>query len=44
MYSFKCGDDIKNKLKCVSISQTKHIKSEEYKNCSDGEKYQEEYN
>ena len=31
MYSFKCGDDIKNKLKGVSRSHSKHIKFEDYK-------------
>ena len=31
MYSFKCGDDSKNKLKGVSKSQLKHNKFEEYK-------------
>ena len=41
-YSFKCGDNNKNKLKGVSKSQSKHIKFEEYKNCSDGKSYQEE--
>ena len=29
LYSFKCGDDSKNKLKVVSKSQSKHIKFEE---------------
>ena len=29
MYSFKCGDDGKNKLKVVSKSQSKNIKFEE---------------
>ena len=33
MYSFKSGDDIKNKLNCVSKFQTKHIKFEDYKKC-----------
>ena len=33
MYSFKCGDDIKNKLKGISKSQSKHIKVAEYHNC-----------
>ena len=42
MYSFKCGKDSKNKLKGVSKSQSKHIKLEEYKKCSDGEEYQRE--
>ena len=42
MYSFKCGDDSKNKRKGVSNSYSKNIKFEEYKNCLDGEKYQEE--
>ena len=32
MYSFKCGDDSKNKLKGLSKSQSKHITIEEYKN------------
>ena len=40
MYSFKCGDYIKIKLKGVSKSQTKHIKFEEYKKCLDGENFQ----
>ena len=42
MYSFKCGDDSKNKLKGVSKSQSKLIKFEEYKICLDGKRYQEE--
>ena len=29
MYSFKCGEDSKNKLKAISKSQSKHIKFEE---------------
>ena len=33
MYSFKCGDDSKKKLKGISKSQSKHIKFDEYKNC-----------
>ena len=44
MYAFKCGDDSKNKLKGISKSQSKHIKFEEYKKCSDGEGYQRECN
>ena len=28
MYSFKCGDDIRNKLNCIPKSQSKHIKFE----------------
>ena len=39
---FKCGDDIKNKLKSISTSQTKHNKFEEYKKCLVGEEYQRE--
>ena len=42
MYAFKCGDDSKNKLKGVSKSQSKNIKFEEYKKCSDGKEYQRE--
>ena len=42
MYSFKCGDDIKIKLKDISISQSKHIKFEECKKCLDWKKYQDE--
>ena len=42
MYAFKCGDDSKNKLKGNSKSQSKIIKFEEYKNCLDGEDYQQE--
>ena len=32
MYSFECGDDIKNNLKCVSKSRTKRTKFQEEKN------------
>ena len=32
MYVFKCGGDNENKLKCISKSQSKNIKFEEYKN------------
>ena len=42
VYSFKCGDDIKIKLKRFSISQSKHIKFEDYKKCLNGEEYQRE--
>ena len=42
IFSFKCGDDCENKLKGVSKSQSKHNNFEEYKNCLDGKKYQEE--
>ena len=42
MYSFKCGNDDKNKLKCISESQSKHIKFEEYYNCLFGGEYQKE--
>ena len=42
MYSFKDGDDSKNQLKCVSKSQSKHIKFEKYKNCLQGKEYQRE--
>ena len=44
MYAFRCGDDSKNKLKCVSKSQSKRIKFEEYKKCLDGMEYQRECN
>ena len=40
MYSFKCGDDSKKKLKKIPNSQTKHIEFEEYKKCLDGKEYQ----
>ena len=42
MYSFKCGDNSKNKLNCISKSQSKRIKFEEYKKRLDGEDYQQE--
>ena len=42
MYSFKCGDDNKNRLKGVSKSQSKHIKFEKYKRCLNGKEYQRE--
>ena len=44
MYAFKGGDHSKCKLKGVSKSQSKNILFEEYKNCLDGKKYQEECN
>ena len=44
MYSFKRGDDIKNKLKGISKSQSKHIKNQDYKKRLDGEEYQRECN
>ena len=39
-YSFKCGDDIKNKLKRLSKPQRNYINSEECKKCLDGREYQ----
>ena len=42
MYSSECGDDSKTKIKSVSKFQSKRIKIEEYKNCLDEKKYQEE--
>ena len=42
MYAFKCGNDSKNKLKCISKSQSKNIKFEKYKKCLVGEEYQQE--
>ena len=42
MYECKCGDDGKNRRKGISKSYSKNIKFAEYKNCLDGEKYQEE--
>ena len=44
MHSFKCGDGGKNKMKCISKSQSKNFKVEEYKKCLYGEKYQRECN
>ena len=35
---------LKRKLKVIFKPQTKHIKFEEYKKCSDGEEYQRECN
>ena len=45
-YSFKCKDNIesKNKIKGISKCQSKHIKFEEYYNCSFGGEYQRECN
>ena len=43
-YAFKCGNDSKNKLKSISKSYSKNFKFDEYKNCLDGEKYQEQCN
>ena len=44
MYAFKCKDkeEDKNKLKGISKSQSKNIKFEEYKNCLNGEKFENE--
>ena len=42
LYSFKCRDDSKNKLGGISQSHSKNIKFDEYKNCLDGEEYQQE--
>ena len=42
MYSFKCRDGSRNKLKGISKTQLKHFKFEEDKKCSDGEEYQRE--
>ena len=41
-YTFKCGNDSKNKLKGISKSQSKNIKFEEYKKCLDGKEYQQQ--
>ena len=41
-FSFKCNDNNEKKIIGVSISQSKHIEFEEYKNCLDGEEYQRE--
>ena len=37
---FKCGDDCENKLKGITISQSKRIKFEEFYNCLFGGKFQ----
>ena len=42
MFSFKCGDDSKNKLKGISKSQSKHNYFEEYYNFLIGGEYQNE--
>ena len=42
MYAFKCGDNSKSKLKGISKSESKTIKSEEDKKCLDVKKCQEE--
>ena len=44
MYSFRCGEHSKNKLKGISKSQSKHIKFEKYFNCLFGGKYKKECN
>ena len=41
MSAFESGDDIKNKLKGVSESQSINNKFEEYYNCVFGGKYQQ---
>ena len=42
MYASKCGDDSKSKLKCISKSQSKNNKFEEYYNCLFGGNYKQE--
>ena len=42
MYSFKCGDDNKTKLKGISKAQSKKINFEEYYNWLIGGEYQKE--
>ena len=42
LYSFKCGEDSKNKINGISKSQSKHIKLEEYYKCLFGGEYQKE--
>ena len=42
--SFKCGEHIKNKLKGISKSQSKHIKFEKYYICLFDGKYKKECN
>ena len=39
MYSFRCGEHSKSKLKGISKSQIKHIEFEEYYNCLFGGKH-----
>ena len=41
-YALKCGDDSKNKSKCISTSPTKFIKFVEYNICLDGEENENE--
>ena len=41
-FSFKCGDESKNKLKGISKSQSEHTKVEEFKKSLDGKYYQSE--
>ena len=42
MYSFKCGDDIKNQVKVVSKSQSTSFNFGDHKKCLYAEKYQRE--
>ena len=44
MYSLKCGDDIRKKLKGICKSQSKHNKFQELKICLNGRDYQREFN
>ena len=39
MYTFKCGNDSKDKLEDVSKCHSKHIKFEEYTKSLDGKEY-----
>ena len=41
-YAFRCGNDSKNKLKGVCKSQSENFKFKGYKECLDGEKYQQD--
>ena len=44
MYSFKFGDDSKNKLKGIRKSQSRNVKFEEHRKCVDGEECRRECN
>ena len=44
MFACKCGADSKNKMKCICKPHSKNFKSEDFKKCLDGEKYQSECN
>ena len=43
MYAFGCGNDSKNRLIGICISQSENIDFQEYKLCLDGIRYRKDF-